>query len=558
MAIQRPRFYEGQVLGATDLTAGQDYHRDQMARHQRYAHSWGIVSGLELVPIDAKEGLFDFLEVQPGLAIDSSGREVVVPEAQRLSTADIPKANRGAASGKWIPIFLSGRDETPSSDAPAGGPCSVAEPNRISEAFVLTFGRPGEEDDWEEAQSGLGQDTGAISPSARRVLIGFILPHAPNAAASGFANIWPAPSDYKPPTLPGQPLQKYPETPLRFAGVHAARIESPDASLTLSVAGAEDNQAVTLRLQRLSETTSELQVGTINAERDFVPQLRVDAGGNLKTDGTITAAQIVGAQVAPELVGKEGLLSLHSGPKDEVGRTSILVKSRKEQTPGRVSLGVREVGAGDQILVKEILNVHLEDAGARVELAAGNTLTLNVGDAKLSLAANTMEARFGNDASKHTTITQEGTRTPAVFGANSGGLHLQLDAAGLHLKTQNQADVLHFSAAGHLEMAGRLPGTAFIASGEYDDGAQVEFPKVPAYALDHVQTIVHLSPLVPDAPGENWLFYSVTECAVGDNNILSCKVRWFDPNPAQGAQNVLNDQPGKALCTVIMHVPHTP
>src|SRR5262249_37423053 len=45
---QRATFYEGQYLGAADLTAVVDYGRVQHARHLLGAHTWGIAMGLEL------------------------------------------------------------------------------------------------------------------------------------------------------------------------------------------------------------------------------------------------------------------------------------------------------------------------------------------------------------------------------------------------------------------------------------------------------------------------------------------------------------------------------
>jgi hypothetical protein len=46
--VARPSFYEGQVLRAADLALGLDYARGQAARHDRYLHTPGIATGLEL------------------------------------------------------------------------------------------------------------------------------------------------------------------------------------------------------------------------------------------------------------------------------------------------------------------------------------------------------------------------------------------------------------------------------------------------------------------------------------------------------------------------------
>ena len=46
--IERPFFFEGQILGAADLQAAVDHAAGQMARHERYLHLWGIATGLTL------------------------------------------------------------------------------------------------------------------------------------------------------------------------------------------------------------------------------------------------------------------------------------------------------------------------------------------------------------------------------------------------------------------------------------------------------------------------------------------------------------------------------
>ena len=47
-AAQRPVFFEGQYLGADDLTALMEYLREQDARHTLGLHTWGVAIGLQL------------------------------------------------------------------------------------------------------------------------------------------------------------------------------------------------------------------------------------------------------------------------------------------------------------------------------------------------------------------------------------------------------------------------------------------------------------------------------------------------------------------------------
>lgn len=67
----RPRFRERQVLRAADLETQQAYLTAARRRHNIGQHGWGIVQGLEIR--DTPE-----LVVQPGMAVDGYGRELIV------------------------------------------------------------------------------------------------------------------------------------------------------------------------------------------------------------------------------------------------------------------------------------------------------------------------------------------------------------------------------------------------------------------------------------------------------------------------------------------------
>jgi len=77
--ILRLHYYERQFLGASDLEDQQAYLRDMRRRHNVGHHTWGIVVGLELVekPADGNPGAVNVF-VQPGMAVDGYGREIIV------------------------------------------------------------------------------------------------------------------------------------------------------------------------------------------------------------------------------------------------------------------------------------------------------------------------------------------------------------------------------------------------------------------------------------------------------------------------------------------------
>ncbi len=87
--IERLNYYEGEYLGAVDFEAEQEYHRDMRRRHNLGPHTWGIVTGLDIAQFlnggaDSEVDVF----VQPGMAVDGFGREIIVLSPFQL-TADL-------------------------------------------------------------------------------------------------------------------------------------------------------------------------------------------------------------------------------------------------------------------------------------------------------------------------------------------------------------------------------------------------------------------------------------------------------------------------------------
>ena len=81
MTITRVRYRERQPLRAVDLTAEQAHRIAMRRRHNIGQHDWGIVAGLALAT--GPNGLW----VQPGMAVDGYGRELIVPEPVSLPTS---------------------------------------------------------------------------------------------------------------------------------------------------------------------------------------------------------------------------------------------------------------------------------------------------------------------------------------------------------------------------------------------------------------------------------------------------------------------------------------
>jgi hypothetical protein len=82
-SLKRPRYFAGNLLTAADLELEQQYVREKSKLHNRALHGFGIVFGLK-VTVDAGQVL-----VEPGLALDCEGNEVVVSAAQSIPAAAI-------------------------------------------------------------------------------------------------------------------------------------------------------------------------------------------------------------------------------------------------------------------------------------------------------------------------------------------------------------------------------------------------------------------------------------------------------------------------------------
>lgn len=149
--VRRPRFYEGQFLGAADLTSAIEYARLEDARHMLGGHTWGIAAGLELreQPSPAGGGEVDVF-VQPGHAWDGFGRPIVVLSpfkigAERFASFPFDSAN---PDGYPMAVWLRYQESATKGAAVGFELCESADQNsRIEESFQLEVGpRPGHPD----------------------------------------------------------------------------------------------------------------------------------------------------------------------------------------------------------------------------------------------------------------------------------------------------------------------------------------------------------------------------------------------------------------------------
>ena len=109
----RPKFFEGQYLGAADLSAIVEHDRISDARHMLGAHTWGIAIGLNVKPVTQPDGSLQ-MAVQPGYAWDGFGRPIVVLAPASISPALFRNIGYNAAidepAGRLVPVWIRYRE----------------------------------------------------------------------------------------------------------------------------------------------------------------------------------------------------------------------------------------------------------------------------------------------------------------------------------------------------------------------------------------------------------------------------------------------------------------
>lgn len=143
---QRPRFYEGQYLGAEDLTEAVAYARIEDARHCLGGHTWGIAIGLQLQEQPTPVGGLD-VYVTPGYAWDGFGRPIVVLAPAKIlaekfrSMVYDASVDGGTPEGRLVEVWLRYDETATRSSRPGFEVCDVADQrSRVQESFRLEFG----------------------------------------------------------------------------------------------------------------------------------------------------------------------------------------------------------------------------------------------------------------------------------------------------------------------------------------------------------------------------------------------------------------------------------
>lgn len=77
--FKRVNYYDGQIMQAEDLLAEQEYFQSKLRLHNRVAIGAGIIEGLAVWQKETK------LIIEPGIALDCLGRELVLAEPVEIT-----------------------------------------------------------------------------------------------------------------------------------------------------------------------------------------------------------------------------------------------------------------------------------------------------------------------------------------------------------------------------------------------------------------------------------------------------------------------------------------
>jgi len=89
--IKRLHYFNHQFLVESDFTDEQQYHLVMRRRHNAALHDYGVADGLAVSRSGDRE-----ITIQPGMAIDRGGRELVLLDSRIVSLSDTAAFPAGA------------------------------------------------------------------------------------------------------------------------------------------------------------------------------------------------------------------------------------------------------------------------------------------------------------------------------------------------------------------------------------------------------------------------------------------------------------------------------
>jgi DNA-binding beta-propeller fold protein YncE len=142
-ARERLNYFTGQFLAERDFRDEQNYHIGKHRHHNRYLHGWGTVCGLRVIQHPDPACQSRFVIIEPGLAVDCCGREIVVREKVYVDLVKQLAPTNGDTKkpGKHLLISLCytecKTEYVPALYSECGCDEKRCEPNRVHESFEV-------------------------------------------------------------------------------------------------------------------------------------------------------------------------------------------------------------------------------------------------------------------------------------------------------------------------------------------------------------------------------------------------------------------------------------
>jgi hypothetical protein len=171
----RNNFFTGKLLLERDFTDEQAFFLDKQHLHNKYLHGWGVVCGLKVKQHPNQNCTNRFICVEPGMALDCCGHEILVRHEECIDFANLPEilklAEQADDKSHEIQICLRyrecGTEPIPVLYDECGCDDTRCLPNRILESYEVgvTVDPVPNSDEWSGPTMVMGEDVPFANPS---------------------------------------------------------------------------------------------------------------------------------------------------------------------------------------------------------------------------------------------------------------------------------------------------------------------------------------------------------------------------------------------------------